>query len=221
MKNRFLKLLLVCMLLMLYVGTVPASAMASYIQHHGHAKPHAVSVKAVKLKEDLRKLWSDHVFWTRNFIVSDVAGLEDKEQVLARLLQNQTDIGDAIKPYYGEEAGNKLGALLKEHIVLAGKLMDAVKSGNQADAEKYNKEWYQNADDIAKLLSSVNPNWSEKELKELLYTHLQQVTTAFTSRLKKDWTGDIKNFDAGYTHILMLSDTLAEGIVKQFPKEFK
>ena len=77
---------------------------------------------------DERQLWIDHVSWTRNFIVSDIASLEDKNIVLERLLKNQDDIGNSIKPYYGEDAGNKLSALLREHIELAGKVLEAAKT---------------------------------------------------------------------------------------------
>lgn len=99
--------------------------------------------------------------------------------------------------------------------------MDAAKSGKQADVEKYNKEWYRNADDIAQFLSSANPNWSNKELKDLLHKHLQLVTDAVTARIKKDYVADIIAFDQGEDHIILLADTLTEGIVKQFPNRFK
>lgn len=119
-----------------------------------------LSSPAVKLQGDLRKLWIDHTVWTRSYIVSALGGLEDQKDVLARLLRNQQDIGNTIKPYYGEEAGNKLAALLRDHILIAGQLIEAAKSRNQADYQKYDKAWHQNADDIAKLLSGANPNWS-------------------------------------------------------------
>ncbi len=180
-----------------------------------------LSVSAVKLQGDLRKLWIDHTIWTRSYIVSAVAGLKDQNQVLTRLLKNQKDIGNAIKPYYGEAAGNKLGELLTEHIVLAGKLTASAKTGNQADFKKYNTAWYRNADDIARFLSSANPNWPEKTLKEMLYIHLQFVTDQVASRLKQNWNGDISAFDLGEDHIIKMADTLTGGIIKQFPNKFQ
>lgn len=66
---------------------------------------------ACDLRMSERKLWIDHVTWTRSFIVSDLASLDDKSDVLERLLKNQEDIGNSIKSYYGEEAGNKLTTL--------------------------------------------------------------------------------------------------------------
>ena len=168
-----------------------------------------------------RKLWIDHVLWTRSFIVSDLDSLEDKGSVLERLLKNQDDIGSSIKPYYGEEAGNKLATLLREHIELAGKVVDAAKSGKKDDLEKYNKLWYENADKIADFLSSANPNYSNQTLKDMLHKHLEFVTAQAVARLNKDWNADINAFDKGEDHMIMFADILVNGIIKQFPEKFK
>ncbi len=174
----------------------------------------------IMAREEMRTLWTDHVFYTRNYIISEVDGLEDTDVVLARLLQNQKDIGNAIKPYYGEKAGDKLADLLTEHIILAGKIVGAAKGGKSAQVEQLNKEWYQNADDIARFLSNANPYWSDKKLKDLLYMHLQFVTDEAVARINKDWKANIKSFDEGKAHILHLSDALSDGILKQFPEKF-
>ncbi|MFD2368832.1 glycosyltransferase [Brevibacillus sp. GCM10020057] len=179
-----------------------------------------ISPAGVKLKFDMRRLWSDHVTWTRNFIVSAVGGQPDQSKVLARLLQNQTDIGNAIKPYYGEEAGNQLAKLLKDHILIAGKILEAAKSGNQTELKKQNTVWYQNADNMANLLSGLNTNWSLNELRDLLHRHLQLVSDAVTTRIQKDWDADIAAYDKGIDHIMKLADVLADGIIKQFPDRF-
>ncbi len=219
MKGKFLKLTLLSMSIALSV--VPLRAEAKVADEHAVVKMHCYSQSMVKLKGDLRKLWIDHVFWTRSYLVSALAGLEDQEKVLARLLKNQKDIGNAIKPYYGEAAGNQLGDLLTEHIVLAGKVIAAVKSGNSADFEKYNKEWYRNADDIAAFLSKANPNWPMKTAQDLMYGHLQLLTNNVLARHKKDWEADIATFEQYEDHIFMLADFLSDGIIKQFPKKFK
>lgn len=212
MKKTFLKLTLLILALAIAAAPITANA-APNVSNQTSA--------AIKLKEDMRKLWTDHTIWTRSYVVSSLAGLEDQEKVLARLLRNQTDIGNAIKPYYGEKAGNTLASLLQEHIMLAGSVVGAAKAGDQANLKKFNKEWYRNADDIALFLSNANPNWSNEELKKLLYMHLQLLTDAVLARIKKDWAGDIIAYDKGEDHILLLADTLSRGIIKQFPKKFK
>ncbi len=72
----------------------------------GKAKPAMVCSKsAIDLKMDMRMLWEDHITWTRNYIISAIADLEDAGKVAERLLKNQDDIGDAIKPVYGMPQG--------------------------------------------------------------------------------------------------------------------
>ena len=53
---------------------------------------------AVELRMSMRKLWEDHITWTRNYIISSLADLEDTGKVAERLLKNQDDIGVSIQP---------------------------------------------------------------------------------------------------------------------------
>lgn len=174
----------------------------------------------VSLRMTERKLWIDHVGWTRSFIVSDLASLPDKDVTLQRLLKNQDDIGDSIKPYYGEEAGNKLSKLLREHISIAGQVVNAAKSNNKADLDKYNKLWYKNADEIADFLSGANTNLSNSELKDMLYKHLDSITAQVVARINNDWKADVDNYDKGEIHMIKFADMISNGIVKQFPEKF-
>src|SRR5689334_24532714 len=89
----------------------------------------------------MRRLWSDHVAYTRLFIVSAAAGSADKDATTQRLLQNQTDIGNAVSAFYGQEAGNKLTALLKDHIVIAASIVTAAKAGDNAKVASENERW--------------------------------------------------------------------------------
>ena len=179
-----------------------------------------LSPKMVQLKTDMQKVWIDHTIWTRSYIVSAISNHPDQKDVLDRLLQNQQDIGNLIKHYYGEAAGNKLADLLREHILIAGKIVAAAKAGNQADVKKLEADWHRNADDISKLLSAANPNWQFKTLQDMLYAHLQMITEIVLNCLKGDWKADIAATDKNEIHMIHLADILTEGIVKQFPEKF-
>lgn len=179
------------------------------------------SKSACHLRMEERRLWIDHVSWTRSYIISALASIEDKDDVAQRLLRNQDDIGNSIKPIYGEEAGNTLAKLLREHIELAGQVVDAAKNGNKVDLDKYNKLWYENADEIADFLSKANPNYSNRTLKDMLHKHLQFVTDQVVARLNKDWKADIVAYDKGEDHMIEFADILIDGIIKQFPEKFK
>ena len=178
------------------------------------------SKKAIQLRLDMRKLWEDHIVYTRNFIISAIASLGDVMPVEKRLLRNQVDIGDAIKPYYGSKVGNELTKLLKEHIRLAADVVADAIANNMQKFEKDYAKWKENARDIARFLSKQNPNWSKEELKNMLFKHLKYTTGEASSRLEEDWNADIKFYDTNHVHMLMFSDVLTKGIVKQFPDKF-
>ena len=177
---------------------------------------------ADKLHSDMRKLWEDHITWTRLYIVSVAAGLPDKDATAARLIQNQVDVGNAIKPFYGEDAGNKLTELLKEHILGAADLLAAAKAGNQAEVAKQKARWSKNADDIAVFLSAANPkNWPEAAMKAEMKMHLDLTLKEALNRFGGKYAEDIKDYDEVHAHILKLADTLTNGITAQFPDKFK
>ncbi len=219
MRSKLLRALLLGMSIALCIAPLATAAQDEW-QLAKKTRP-GLTLPMVKLKCDMQRLWLEHGSWTHRYIVSALAGLDDKDKVLARLLRNQQDIGNAIKPYYGEEAGNKYASLLTEHIVLAGKIVDALKSGNQVDAEKINKDWHKNADDIARYLSGLNPNWSYQDLKAIWDRHLELITEQLKARLAKDWEADIVAFDKGQDHLVKYANTLSTGIVKQFPNKFQ
>jgi hypothetical protein len=137
-----------------------------------------------------------------------------------RLLRNQDEIGNAIKPYYGEEAGRKLATLLRDHIKIASEVVKAAKAGQTTELNAAQSRWSQNGKDIAALLSGANPNWPKAELESMLQQHLDLLTDQVSSRLKKNWAAEMKAYDAGHDHMMMLADTLSEGIEKQFPNKF-
>ncbi|MDR7074003.1 glycosyltransferase [Fictibacillus barbaricus] len=215
MKNK-----MICML-MIFTISFPLLLTPVQAETQQRAQGQCFGQNAIDLYSEQRREWKNHVFWTKSYVVSALGDLKDKDATLKRLLQNQVDLGNTIKPFYGEAAGNQLSKLLTEHIVIAGKLVDALKKGDQASAQKLNADWYRNADDIAKFMSKINPNWKEKKMKDLLYMHLKLLTDQVAARLKGDWEGEIKAFDAGEKHILVLADTITNGIMKQFPRQFR
>lgn len=187
----------------------------------GMPMPDMKAMSAGDVRSAMRKLWEDHISYTRNYIISALADLPDGDAVAQRLLKNQDDIGDAIKPYYGEDAGKKLSALLRDHILIATEVVKAAKASNQTQLADAQKKWSANGRDIAAFLSGANPNWPKGDLEAMLQKHLDLTTGEVVGRLKKDWNADIKSYDEGHAHMLMFADVLTDGIAKQFPAKFK
>jgi hypothetical protein len=200
----------------------------------------------------LRKLWSDHVMWTREYIIAATSGphgvtdmaehlpvgeaghtmaattqaapgampMSDADAAAARLLKNQDDIGQAIVPYYGADAGTKLTDLLKQHILIAVELIADAKGGDDSKFAKDDARWTENARLIAEFLAGANPHWPKKDVLDLLALHLQLTKGEVVARLKKDWNAAIKAFDDIFTEIMVLADALYDGLVAQFPDRF-
>jgi len=173
------------------------------------------------LRQSMIRLWEEHISYTRNVIVGVAAGSPGVNAVVARLMQNQTDIGNAIKPYYGAAAGDQLTSLLQQHIKFAGDAVMALKANDTPKATAATKNLYANADQIAMFLSKANPQgWPEATVKQMLYTHLDQLSKQAKAELSGDWQGSIAAYDDGQKLILQMANALADGIIKQFPNKF-
>ena len=168
----------------------------------------------------MRELWEDHIVWTRQVIVAVIAGSPDTDAALTRLLRNQTDIGNAIKPFYGDAAGNQLTTLLREHIVIAGTLLMTAKSGDNTAFAAAKVEWYRNGDDIARFLAAANPHWPLADMQAAMIRHLDTTLGEAVARLTGDWHADVVAYDAVHQHILHMADALSDGIIAQFPSAF-
>lgn len=209
------------MLLVPALVAAPSHAARPPVLPHPVAAVAAAPVRRAAFHDAMRQLWEDHITWTRIYIISAAAGLPDADQAAQRLLRNQTDIGDAIKPFYGEAAGAGLTALLRGHILTAARLVGAAKSGDTAAVSAASAQWYANGDSIAALLSSANPrNWPAETMRSAMRMHLDLTLKEAVARLHGDWAGDIAAYDAVHRHILQMADVLSDGIVKQFPSRF-
>jgi hypothetical protein len=178
-------------------------------------------ISASSFHDGMRKLWEDHVTWTRLVIVDVAFGTADTQATLGRLLQNQLDIGNAIKPFYGDAAGNQLTALLTTHIVLAGNILVDAKAGNTDGVNANVTLWYQNANDIAAFLNGANPNnWPLADMQGMMKTHLDLTLQEAVAQLTGDYATSISSYDQVHLEILQMADMLSAGIIAQFPSMF-
>jgi hypothetical protein len=181
----------------------------------------AQSAKAAAFSASMARLWEDHIVWTRMVIVDFAAGLPDLKAAEARLLRNQADIGNAIKPYYGTAAGNALTRLLRTHILEAVPVLQAAKDGDKAALTKSLEAWYANGHQIAAFLSKANPQaWPLSMTTSMMKRHLQLTTQEAVARLEGRWAADIAAYDRVHTEILQMASMLSSGIISQFPDRF-
>ncbi|MBF4766281.1 hypothetical protein ISU10_00700 [Nocardioides agariphilus] len=171
--------------------------------------------------DQMRKLWEDHVTWTRLAIVTFADGSSGFDATAARLLANQVDIGDAIKPFYGDAAGDQLTTLLNGHIGIAVELLQAAKTGDSAAFEEARVRWYANSDEIADFLAAANPKyWPQDTMRTAMTAHLDQTLAEAAHELNGQYAASVADYDEIHHHILEMADLLSNGIIRTFPKRF-
>lgn len=163
-----------------------------------------------------RRLWTEHVLWTRFFMISTAFSLPDLPFVTQRLLQNPHDFVAELCPLYGKQIAMRFDRLLTEHLLIAAKLVAAAKAGDAAEVEKQRKLWYENAEDIACFLASINPFWRERVWRDLLFDHLRMTENEAVQILTGQYEQSIKDFDDIQAEALQMADVMTCGMIRQF-----
>jgi plastocyanin len=176
---------------------------------------------AITFRDSERKLWEDHMIWHRAVIVGLANSLPSLDQSLAELRQNQVDLGNGVRPFYGDSGADNLTALLKDHIRLGGDVLKAMKGGDADQIAAAKIPFYANADDIATFLSQANPTyWPYATVQPMVRMHLDTVLDEAAAAFRGDWAAEAAAFELGQEHALKMADALSVGIIHQFPQKF-
>ena len=164
-----------------------------------------------------RKLWAEHVIWTHRYLESALTDNPKTSLIAQRLMRNQEDLGTAIGTFYGKAIGDLITNLLKEHMFIAMDMITAQRLKNHSQIKELDIKRYKNADDIARALSELNPEWKFDTLKKFIYEHLDFTGKEVMAILQNDMQTTIQLFDEEFDAILELAVQMADGIIKQFP----
>ena len=174
----------------------------------------------VELWNKNRLLWEQHVTWTRMAITAIVFKVPDLKFVLARLLRNATDMGNAIRPYYGDQIADAYRDLISEHLMIAADLVNAAVNGETEKTEQKEADWYRNADNIAEFLHRINPYYNQEAFRKMLYTHLALTKLEAVCMIQKNFELEVQVFDQIEAEALKMADMLSDGVFRQFPYMF-
>ena len=184
--------------------------------------PVMMTAPALQLEMQMHMLWAYHGIYLRCVIIDLAADLPAVSGDRARLMQNEAALGNALKPYYGDAIGDQLTGLLQTGVALTGAVVLAAKSDDATATQAALDRWYANADETALFLSAQNPQyWPQEKMKKLLRAHLDTTRAEAVARLTGDWPGDTASFDRAFEQIMGMANSLAEGLVRQFPDKFK
>lgn len=167
------------------------------------------------LMNQIQQLWEQHVYWTRFFIISTAADLDDLQPVTNRLLQNPKDFARLLTPIYGMKIAGQFQELFTQHLLIAADLVNAAKNAEADKANDARKKWYENADEIAGFLSSINSCWHEAKWKDMLYSHLKMTEKEATLRLQGNYAADIQVFDSIENEALKMANYMFCGLINR------
>lgn len=158
----------------------------------------------VNMQMAAQKLWMDHMFYTREYLIRYINKLPAVDETAARLLRNQDDLARAFNQVY-PGSYEPVKKLLTEHIIIATKLVESIVNKTGQDAT-YSAQWKQNATDIANAIAGLNPRYNKKTLDDMMQMHLK-TTSDELGQLIAGKSG-IPEFDAAVNHMLQFNNYL-------------
>lgn len=170
----------------------------------------------INLNNDMRQSWLQHLYWARMLMTSLFKNLDDMDAVEARTMRTPEDIAEAFAHFYPRNQMDQLNRLLSEHTELTGQMMTVMKNRDMQKIDQIERIWYQNAEKLAALLSSMNKEYSYEQLIQSLGKHLDMLKRQMAASLEGNYDEEVRIFDESENQMMELADYLTEGLLQQF-----
>ena len=181
----------------------------------------ADAVAVLETKMALRDLWVEHVFWIRSYELAAKAGDETQRKVAEdEVVNNAKALAATITPFYGQAAADGLLELLAGHWAAVRDYNTAVAGHSQTGRDKAVQAITANAHGIARFLSGANPYLPEDAVFGLLSAHGAHHMKQSDQFAANDFRGEAQTWQTMRKHMLVIADSIADALARQFPEKF-
>lgn len=191
-----------------------------------HTTRHAVpaSVNSTKLEQTdaaLRDLWLGHAFWVRAVVSETLAGNPSAAAAAENAaVSNAKEIAASMQPFYGDAASAKLFELLAGHYGAVKGYLQATVAKSSEKQDSARKAMFDNADALARFLSSANPHLPLDGVRGMLLAHGGHHVQQIQQLEAKQYADEARTWLAMKDHMYAVADTTAAALAKQFPAKF-
>lgn len=177
--------------------------------------------KTTLVKMQSRHNWSEYANWSNQLIRATLDDAPSEAAIFNRLLTAQDAHGDWFKSFYGDDARNSIQNLLRTHSEHAHQVFAALGRDDKEAYQHAVTAWYENADQLATALHSLNPNWEADTMRKMLNTLLELLEKQASAHHAQNWDKEINLSDECAAHLQDFADQLAAGVINQFAEGFK
>lgn len=142
----------------------------------------------------IRMFWFELVTWIRNYMLSRYRGIGNPEKIYVRLRSIADEYVTVVKQIFGDKIAEDYIQLFYTYIELIDAFITAQMENNIDEINQATRLLYQNAEERAAFMASINPFWDQNEWRNRLYNNLQSTIEESTTLLAQDYSRNIDIF---------------------------
>lgn len=194
-----MRLIVTVLLVILVVGTIVVTAAVLNFNRN-----------KCTLRTKMRALWTDHVVWTREFLIAFLLKQPNLTAAQNRLMQNQQQIGAAFGSYFGDSSGTQLTALLVTHIQQSVVVVQSL--GDPTKLAAAMADWQANAQQIGQFIRT----YTGVDFTNCMLDHLTMTSKEAIDLNNANYVQAVSDFDSVLKEITHdMADKMTNAIARK------
>ena len=163
-----------------------------------------------------QRLWLELAFTIRSLMMAVIRDPE-RTQSAAERLYNIVEINfyNYLRLFYGPDVAQQIINYLSNFITNMWRLFEAISTNNTEEMNASTVKLYENADQAASYLASINIYWNEQQWKNFFYQAIRITIDEATTLAAKDFEKEYQIFNRLVDLATLTGDYMARGIISR------